>query len=267
MLNHVRRGAGEPLVLVHGTGSRHEVWEPVLDRLAVHHEVIAPDLPGFGESPRLSGPTTVATLADALQEFLAQVGVERPHVAGNSLGGWITLELAQRGGARSAIPLSPSGFGSARERRFMDMSLRVTRRVAELIAPYAEAIMATAPARTVLLAQLFGRPWRMPAAHAVHAIRGVVHASAFHEIRAYQATHTYEPKPIAVPVTIGWGVRDALLLPRQGRRAERLIPGSRLVPLPGCGHVPTWDDPALVAQVILDGAARATYPASHLVGR
>ena len=75
------------------------------------------------------------------------------------------------------------------------------------------------------------------------------------------------PRPIDVPVTIAWGTRDGLLLPRQGQRAERLIPGSRLVPLRGCGHVPTWDDPALVAQLILDGVGRATYAASHLAGR
>jgi pimeloyl-ACP methyl ester carboxylesterase len=57
-----------------------------------------------------------------------------------------------------------------------------------------------------------------------------------------------------VPVTIGWGTRDRLLLRRQGIRAKHVIPGARLVRLPGCGHVPMNDDPALVSRVILDGS-------------
>ena len=146
--------------------------------------------------------------------------------------------------------------------------MRVTRWMCKAIAPAADAATATAPGRTLLTSQVIGRPWRVPRPDAAQTIRGVADASdAFEEILAYQATHTYVPRPIDVPVTIAWGTRDGLLLPRQGPRAERLIPGSRLVPLRGCGHVPTWDDPALVAQLILDGVGRATYAASHLAGR
>jgi pimeloyl-ACP methyl ester carboxylesterase len=267
VLNHVRRGSGEPLLLIHGTGSRWEVWGPVLDALAARHDVIAVDLPGFGRSPRLPGAATVSTLADALESFLGELGVERPHVAGNSLGGWLTLELAQRGAARSAIPISPSGFWNPAERRYVKSSLIVTRRVAQLIAPRAEALLAPAAVRTLLLAQVLGRPWRMPADDAAHTIRGVAESTAFDEILDWQVGNTYDARPIDVPVTIAWGVRDRLLFPRQGRVAERVVAGAKLVPLRGCGHVPTWDDPPLVARTILEGVARAASPVSHVAGR
>jgi pimeloyl-ACP methyl ester carboxylesterase len=266
-LNYIRRGAGEPLLLVHGTGSRWEMWRPVLDALAASHEVVAVDLPGFGASPRLTGPTTLHTLADALQAFTEDLGLDRPHVAGSSLGGWLALELAQRGAVRSAVALSPSGFGTRRERRYLGASLRATHRLSRLITPMIDAIVATAAARTLLFSQVIGRPWRMPAEDAALAVRGAAGATAFDEILTWQETHTYTPRPIEVPVTIAWGTRDRLLLPRQGPRAERLVPGARLVPLRGCGHVPTWDDPALVAQVIVDGVGRAAYAATHLARR
>jgi pimeloyl-ACP methyl ester carboxylesterase len=82
MLNHHRVGTGEPLVLIHGVGSRWQVWEPVIDTLAAHFDVIAIDLPGFGGSDPLPH-TTVDTLTDALHAFLTEQGLERPHLAGN----------------------------------------------------------------------------------------------------------------------------------------------------------------------------------------
>src|SRR4051794_39343223 len=93
-----RRGKGSPLVLMHGIGHRWQAWEPVLDLLAAHHDVIAVDLPGFGRSPLLpdrdySMPTAVAMAA----EMFAGFGLDRPHVAGNSLGGVLALELASQG--------------------------------------------------------------------------------------------------------------------------------------------------------------------------
>src|SRR4051794_1964269 len=91
-----RRGSGAPLVLLHGIGMSRAVWEPVLPALAERFDVVTVDLPGFGGSAPL--PPDVephpAALASAVAEFLDDLGIERPHVAGNSLGGWVGLELA-----------------------------------------------------------------------------------------------------------------------------------------------------------------------------
>ena len=95
-------------MLVHGIGSRRGVWDPVVDRLAVERDVLAVDLPGFGDSPMLPDGVvpTVQVLADAVAAWWGELGIERPHVAGNSLGGGVALELARKGAVSSATALS-----------------------------------------------------------------------------------------------------------------------------------------------------------------
>ena len=84
-VNFVRRGAGEPVVLIHGIGHRWQAWLPIMEDLAAHHEVIALDLPGFGASPvPPSGmPSDMAQSVAGLAAFLAGEGLDQPHVAGN----------------------------------------------------------------------------------------------------------------------------------------------------------------------------------------
>lgn len=91
-LTFTKIGDGPPLVLLHGIGSSRAAWRPVLDRLAATHTVYAVDLPGFGDSPGLGG--TPRQLAEAVAAALDDWGLDNPHVAGNSLGGWVGLELA-----------------------------------------------------------------------------------------------------------------------------------------------------------------------------
>jgi pimeloyl-ACP methyl ester carboxylesterase len=112
VLNHVRRGSGEPLLLIHPLGGELVVWEPVLDRLARERDVIALDLPGFGESPALAdgAEPTPRALAGAVASLLDELGLGRAHVAGNSLGGWVALELAKAGRARSVAGLCTAGL-------------------------------------------------------------------------------------------------------------------------------------------------------------
>src|SRR5947207_2828093 len=102
-LNHHRAGEGPALVLIHGIGSRWEVWEPVLATVAAEREVVAIDLPGFAgsEMPPPGTPAGAASLTRLVGEFLDELGLERPHVAGNSLGGRVALELGKSGRARS----------------------------------------------------------------------------------------------------------------------------------------------------------------------
>src|SRR5947208_15643419 len=111
-LSHHRMGSGDPLVLIHGIGSRWQVWEPVIPRLSQEREVIALDLPGFGASPMppAGTPAGIESLTRLVAEFLESIGLDKPDVAGNSLGGWISLELAKLGLVRSATGLSPAGF-------------------------------------------------------------------------------------------------------------------------------------------------------------
>src|SRR5262245_65831208 len=93
---YTQSGTGAPLVLLHGIGSSRQAWGPVVPPLTAHFTVIAVDLPGFGDSPPLPARTesSPAALAAAVARLLDQLGVSSPHLAGNSLGGWVALELA-----------------------------------------------------------------------------------------------------------------------------------------------------------------------------
>ena len=114
-LAHVRRGSGPPLVLIHGIGSQWQMWKPVLDRVSREREVVALDLPGFGDSEEYRARPTVEALASAVAEFLDGIGLGGAHVAGNSLGGGVALAMARAGTARSACLVSPAGFINDRE--------------------------------------------------------------------------------------------------------------------------------------------------------
>src|SRR4030088_1441826 len=126
-INHHREGSGPPLVLLHGVGHHWQAWRPVMELLSDDFEVIACDSPGFGGSSQLapSIEPSIAAYVDAFEWFFVALGRERPHVAGNSMGGAIALELARRRAVRTATALSPACFLTPLELRFAQMSLRV----------------------------------------------------------------------------------------------------------------------------------------------
>ena len=83
-ISYSRQGTGEPVVLIHGIGHQRTAWFEVYDRLAQHHDVIAIDLPGFGQSPPPQKPDTyrMASWVTQLETFFEHLGIERPHVVG-----------------------------------------------------------------------------------------------------------------------------------------------------------------------------------------
>jgi pimeloyl-ACP methyl ester carboxylesterase len=257
-LVYERRGSGEPLVLIHGIGSHWQVWRPVLDQLAAVRDVIAIDLPGFGASPMLppETPSNIPSLAAAVAAFLDEQGIDSPHVAGNSLGGWVALELAQAGRVQSATGLSPAGFWNERELAFARASLRLIAGSARMAGRRAEPLLRTAAGRTATMSQIFAKPWLIPAEDAIAANAALANAPGFDATLEASIDDAYfrPGGPIDARVTIAWAQRDRLLIPRQARRAARMIPEARMLTLSGCGHVPMWDDPEQVGRVLLDGS-------------
>jgi pimeloyl-ACP methyl ester carboxylesterase len=256
-LNFHRSGQGEPLVLIHGIGSRLQVWDPVLPYLEPEREVIAIDLPGFGASPMPphDQPPGVETLANQVVRFLDELGLERPHFAGNSLGGLLALELAKRGRARSTTALSPAGFWLGNENVYSRVSLWIAVRSARLTAPYADRIFDSPLMRRLGFAQFVDHGDRMTPHEAVDSLRALAHAPSFDgTLKALFKQRYHADRPIDVPVTIAWAEHDHVLPPRQALWAAHLIPNARSVVLDGCGHVPTYDDPEQVARVLLEGS-------------
>jgi pimeloyl-ACP methyl ester carboxylesterase len=250
-----RCGTGEPLLLLHGIGHRRQAWDPVTHLLAAEREVIAVDLPGFGDSPAL--PEGVAynlpAVVPALAALCEALGIDRPHVAGNSLGGLLALALGREQLVRSVTALSPAGFWNEAERRYAFGVLRGMRAGARLLPlPAVEQLSRTTWGRAALTGTVYARPGRRSPQAVVAETRGLREATGFHATLAAGRAVLFTDDVPGIPVTIAWGTRDRLLVRRQGVRAKYAIPGARLVRLPGCGHVPMNDDPALVARVILD---------------
>lgn len=252
-----RRGEGDPLVLLHGIGHRWQAWQPVLDRLSAAHDVIAVDLPGFGRSPLLpSGhgydmPGAVAACAD----IFAELGLDRPHVAGNSLGAVLGLELASRGLVASATALAPAGFWTPRDRAWALWVLRTIRWSGRL--PGGTRLLRWRYFRMLAGGLLYGHPSRMTAEIMLADLASMAGAPAFDLVAAAGRDYTYAAPAPSVPVTVAWGTRDRILWPRQARRAAELLPRARHVWLYRCGHVPMIDEPTHVASLILQTCAAA----------
>lgn len=253
-INFHRVGTGPPLVLLHGVGHHWQGWRPVIDLSTREYDLIACDLPGFGRSAPLPAGVrpTILEYVEAFAGFFSELGLTRPHVAGNSMGGAIALELARRGAVASATALSPAGFWTRAERRYCQISLGVLARVPKPLRPSIRALAATRAGREILFRQTFGWPARLPADEAVATLDDAWTAPAFAAALAafddYDFTAGEELR--ATPVTVAWGRHDHLLIhSRQAPRARARLPAARHLTL-GAGHVPFFDDPAAVAETI-----------------
>ena len=259
-LAYDRLGSGEPVVLLHGLGSRRKAWRPVVDRLAGERELVAIDLPGFGESPpdRAGTKLTVADHANRVEAFCVEAGLERPHAAGSSLGGAISLELVRRGTARSATVFSPIGFwgrpGQAWCRAALAAGYWAGKRVPKSMPTRLELTLA----RVGTFVPSFGRPFKVPAEEVLSTRDDGLAAPGFLDALDYGLDYRFEPSTElrSVPLTVAWGRRD-VMLPYwiQAPRARRLLPWARHVTLPRCGHVPFYDDPELCSRVLRDGSS------------
>jgi pimeloyl-ACP methyl ester carboxylesterase len=233
-----------PLVLLHPLGADRSIWAPVVHRLAPVREVIAVDLPGFGGAPPLDVEPTPAALAAAVAE---QLPVRDFDVAGNSLGGWVALELALAGHARSVTAIAPAGLWSGP----LAPKRTAARTAARLATPLAGALMHSESVRRRALAVFAAHPERIPPDVAARMVRAYGAAPGFPAVNAAMRAHHFTALgEIEVPVMLAWPEHDRLIA-----RPAVLPPNVRNVELPGCGHMPMWDDPDLVAGLFTPVAA------------
>jgi len=243
----------EPLLLLHGLGGSKEIWAPVLGLLEAEREPFAIDLPGFGAEPSLAAQVepSAANLAAAVHERCLELGFERPHVAGNSLGGWVALEMGRAGWASSVTAISPAGLwrGPIGERRVN------TQLWARRLRPLVAGALHNRNLRERMLASFAAHPERIPAGEGRKLVLGWIDASGYDGANRAMRTHVFDPTGYPeIPVTLAWGELDRLVGPP---RPERRPAGARYLTLPAVGHTPTWDDPELIAQTLLEGSAIA----------
>ena len=256
------QGSGTPLLLLHGIGGTWHIWKPVLRLLEARHRVIALTLPGHCEGPHCvaEGDPTIGGLADQVIEMMRARGVWSAHVAGNSLGGWLSLELARRGFARSVTALSPAG-GWANVAHFDQLRrrFRIFHALMPLILFLASPFLEFAGFRRVLGRETMEHADRMPAAEFRRTLRAMTRTPVFlallrtlgrdGPVRALDAGH--------VPVRIAWCERDRVIpFEKFGRPMVAALPAAEATVIPGVGHVPMYDDPQAVATQILEVTAR-----------
>ena len=259
-----RAGSGEPLLLVHGFSSVPEVWRPVLGDLEGAFDVLAVALAGHvgGSSLPEGVPVCMQAIVDAVEREMDAAGFDTAHIAGNSLGGWIALELARRGRARSVVALSPAGGweqGTAEERRLRGL-FRRNHAIAQRMLPRARGLLRRPRLRRALLSGAMARADRLTPAQALAMIEGSVECPIYFDLIA--AIERDGPpgdfEGVRCPVLLAWGSKDRLLpAARYSQRMRNLLPAAHWMDLPGLGHMPMGDDPQLIASVIAGFATQA----------
>lgn len=250
--DHHRGGAGTPLVLLHGMQGSWRIWRPVIPPLEAAHDVYAPTLPGHrggAELPDDAGG--FAQIADRLESQLDDAGIATAHLAGNSLGGAVALELARRGRARSVVAISPAGgWRSAVDRERLILLVKLASRTARLT----NRLLAKPALRRHLLRSVAEHGDRIPTSDLRELYQDLVECTAMSAVVAgcRRDGPTAPLTPIGYPVRIAWPQHDRTIpYHRYGAPLRERIPDAEVIMLPGVGHAPMYDDPTLVVQSIL----------------
>ena len=240
-----------PLVLLHGVTMSGSVWDPLRPYLEDHHVVHTPTLLGHrGGNRPPRRPVRFTDVVDDVERQLDALRLDRPHLAGNSLGGWAALELARRGRAASVCALAPAGFwepGARGRIRALEQAARLAR-LTRYVAPLGLSVPLV---RRLSFAGVAEHGERMTAAQARRATRDLLGCTVLDELLTDDAALAPLPEP-GCPVHVAWSEHDRLFPPeRFAGRVAAVVPGASTEVLPGLGHVPMIDDPAAVAALVL----------------
>ncbi|MBY4206047.1 alpha/beta hydrolase [Rhodococcus sp. 05-2255-1e] len=258
---NVRTGSGSPLVLVHGLGSSHRNWDPIVPALAEHREVIALDLPGFGRTPPLAD-VSIASLTDALRAYLDSEGLSDVDLVGSSMGARMVVELARRGHRGSMVALDPGGFWNDRQVKVFGATITASLALMKRAQPLVPFLAGNPITRTAALAQFSAAPWKLPSGLVERELKGFS-AKTSPSLDAARKALIHGPKQQGAPkgslqgsLLIGWGRQDKVTTPSQAEVAMQRFPDATLHWFDKCGHFPHWDQPAETARVVLRATGR-----------
>lgn len=245
----------EPLVLLHGLGMSARVWDGLRPLLAPHHQVFAFTALGHrGGAAAWHRPVKVQDLVDHAEREFDQHGLDRPHIAGNSIGGWMAIELARRGRAGSVCALSPAGSWTAGtpEQTAGVAKIRRAAWSAKLGRPLPQQLMMrSALARRLALRDVAQHGDHLTPEQAVETTKDLLGCAVLDDILT-TGEQIAPLDPLPCPITLAWSGEDKLLpVGVNGAVARARLPQAAFVTLPSLGHVPMIDDPQTVAQTIL----------------
>jgi pimeloyl-ACP methyl ester carboxylesterase len=246
------------LLLLHGGGGTWRLWEPVLPWLEPHHDVVAPTLAGHWGGPALPAgeSMTIGVLAGAVEDYLDAEGLDAVHVAGGSLGGWLALELARRGRAKTVVAIAPAGGWrqGGLDWLALEWMYRALRSGARVLARRPCAFVRRPRLRCSLFWHHFAHPERLHPSYCADVILALAHCDGLDAFLAWSRAYggARDLHEIRCPVLLVFPERD-LVLPRRryGERIVGAIHDAEVVTLPDVGHIAMADDPALVAQTII----------------
>jgi pimeloyl-ACP methyl ester carboxylesterase len=259
-----RGGQGEPLLLLHGFTLCVDAWKPILPALERRHDVVAVTFHGhMGGEPLPPGFNhSISASADLAEAELDAAGFGKMHMVGNSLGGWLAIELARRGRALSMVAISPGGGwepGSGEQKRLKAVFKKI-RASLHVGGPLAPVLARFAASRRIALSEIVAHPERLTPAEAKMIIQASWRCDAFDG--ALDALER-EPAPEPIhaspcPMRLVWGTGDRLLpMKAYSARWRKMLPEADWVEIEGAGHVPMFDEPDAVARAILDVTAVA----------
>lgn len=241
-------GEGEPLLLIHGLGSTRHTWRHLIDSLAATHRVIAPDLPGHGDSDAPAGDYSLGAHATALRDLLIVLGHPAATVAGHSLGGGIALQFAYQFPERTRrlLLLSSGGLGGQVSPLLRAATLPGAQTVVAGLARIPRPLTRRALPALALLPGLLARPDSRPIADDLRRLAGTRHRRAF--IRTARAVLDWRGQSVSatrqlsllthLPVFVAWGSRDRIIPPEHQRALLRHLPEAQFLEIRGAGHYP-----------------------------
>ncbi len=271
-LAYVDEGSGEVLLLLHGMAGSSQTWRSVIGPLSRRYRVVAPDLPGHGESTKPRSDYSLGAFAVLLRDLLDELAVTRATVVGHSLGGGVAMQFLYQHPDYSErlILIGSGGLGPD-----VGLTLRL------LSAPGAELIMPIIAPRKVLNAG--ERVWSWLRGAGIESPRGEEiwrSYSTFADaptrqafLRTLRSVVDYRGQAVSalnrlntkteLPIMAIWGDRDAIIPVEHAYAAQRARPDIRLEVLTGVGHFPQVERPAEVIELIEDFLAAAPRPAHN----
>ena len=228
-------------------------WDDVVPLLSGRHQVVALTAIGHRGGQPATRPMSIGELVDDAERQLDALGFDRPHLAGNSLGGWMAIELARRGRAETVCALSPAGFWTAGHASQASgvTKLRREATLTRLSRPLLPLLLRSSAVRRIGMRDIASHGERLTVTQALEAADDLIGCDALGDVLGIP-DEIAPMDPLPCPVTLAWSADDAILpVAVNGTIARERLPQARFIVLPAVGHVPMIDNPTLVAETIL----------------
>lgn len=246
------QGTGKPIVLLHGVTSSCFAWQDVIPYLSTDYKVYAFTALGHNGGNKPTGKIEIDDLVDDIEQLLDQHNLTSPYIVGNSMGGWVAIELAKRGRACGVCAISPAGVWQVdgSEQRHALKQIKYLSRLSALCLPFVSILSKSAILRHFSLKKVAVKGEKLTPKQFKQAVKDMCACSVKHDFLTSQKA--LSAAKLGCPMTLLWPAQDKLFpIDTTAKSAQKMFQTAKFVTLPNLGHVPMIDDPELVAQEII----------------